>query len=151
MTKHPRAAIILKGLVLLSITSVLGMVSGRAQPASGNGHRAKEASFGENRERAYEIRKIEGWTAHVNLSLVKEERALIDRAMELLDKQLQEIARVVPAKAVARLREVQLWFSPEYPGVKPTAEYPSGRRLAAGTWPRPGDGSGGGVHQHPRV
>jgi hypothetical protein len=60
---------------------------------------------------------------HINLSLLEKERALTERAIELLHKQLQEIARVVPAKAVAGLREVQLWFSPEYPGVKPTAEY----------------------------
>jgi hypothetical protein len=29
----------------------------------------------------------------------------------------------VPASSVAKLREVTLWFSPAYPGVKPRAEY----------------------------
>ena len=40
-----------------------------------------------------------------------------------MQTQLQEIVRVVPPAAVVKLREVRLWFSPEYPGVKPTAEY----------------------------
>jgi len=39
---------------------------------------------------------------------------------------LQEIVRTVPAAAVAKLREVPLWFSPEYPGVQPRAEYHPG-------------------------
>src|SRR5262249_55288715 len=43
--------------------------------------------------------------------------------LALLQSQLKEIVRVVPAPAVARLREVRLWFSPEYSGFKPTAEY----------------------------
>jgi hypothetical protein len=37
--------------------------------------------------------------------------------------QLEEIVRAVPAPALAKLREVPLWFSPEYPGVRPQAEY----------------------------
>ncbi|MBI3856203.1 MAG: hypothetical protein HY293_10990, partial [Planctomycetes bacterium] len=41
--------------------------------------------------------------------------------------QLKEIVRVVPAPAVAKLREVTLWFSPPYAGVRPTAEYHPGR------------------------
>ena len=40
-----------------------------------------------------------------------------------MEKQLEEIIRVVPAAAVAELRKVPLYFSPEYPGVRPTAEY----------------------------
>jgi hypothetical protein len=36
---------------------------------------------------------------------------------------LEEIVRVVPAPAVAELRKVPLWFSPEYKGTGPRAEY----------------------------
>ena len=42
---------------------------------------------------------------------------------ELLRSQLQEIVRVVPASAVKALRQVPLYFSPEYPGREPTAEF----------------------------
>src|SRR3954463_9685926 len=59
---------------------------------------------------------IEGWTVLVSERLLAEEGAATQKALGLLRVQLQEIARVVPPQAVARLREVTLWFSPEYPG-----------------------------------
>jgi hypothetical protein len=73
-----------------------------------------------------QTRLIEGWTVRVSERLLAEEPAATERALELLRGQLQEIVRVVPAPAVAKLREVTLWFSPEYPGVKPRAEYHPG-------------------------
>jgi hypothetical protein len=73
---------------------------------------------------AHETNCIEGWTVLVNERL--QDKAATAKALELLRAQLQEIVRVVPAAAVAKLREVTLWFSPEYPGVKPSAEYHPG-------------------------
>ena len=58
--------------------------------------------------------------------LFTEDKAGTAMALELLRVQLQEIARVVPASAVVKLRQVPLWFSPEYPGVQPRAEYHPG-------------------------
>ena len=69
---------------------------------------------------------IEGWRVLVNGRLLAEDTAATDKALELLRVQLQEIVRVVPAPAVAKLREVTLWFSPAYPGVPPRAEYHPG-------------------------
>ena len=69
---------------------------------------------------------IEGWTVLINERLLKEEKDATAKAVELLRIQLQEIVRVVPAPAVANLREVTLWFSPEYPGIQPRAEYHPG-------------------------
>jgi len=69
---------------------------------------------------------IEGWTVLVNERLLADDNAATRKALKLLRVQLQEIVRVVPAPAVAKLREVTLWFSPEYPGVKPKAEYHPG-------------------------
>jgi hypothetical protein len=66
---------------------------------------------------------VEGWTVHVNPALLENEKAATDKALELLQKQLGEIVRVVPAPAVAKLREAPLWFSPEYPNIRPTAEF----------------------------
>jgi hypothetical protein len=74
----------------------------------------------------HETNSIEGWTVVVDTRLLSEEKAATMKALELLRAQLQEIVRVVPAAAVAKLREVTLWFSPEYPGVKPKAEYHPG-------------------------
>ena len=69
---------------------------------------------------------VEGWTVVVNERLLAEEKVATEKALEILRGQLKEIARVVPPAAVAKLREVRLWFSPEYPGVKPCAEYHPG-------------------------
>ena len=75
---------------------------------------------------AHQTNSIEGWTVLVNERLLAADKAATAKALELLRVQLQEIVRVVPASAVAKLREVTLWFSPEYPGVKPKAEYHPG-------------------------
>jgi len=69
---------------------------------------------------------VEGWTVVVNERLLAEEEAATRKALEILRSQLKQIVRVVPAPAVAKLREVTLWFSPQYPGVKPKAEYHPG-------------------------
>jgi hypothetical protein len=75
---------------------------------------------------SHQTNSLEGWTVLVSARLLSEDKAATAKALELLRVQLQEIVRVVPASAVAKLREVTLWFSPEYPGVKPRAEYHPG-------------------------
>jgi hypothetical protein len=74
----------------------------------------------------FQTNSVEGWTVLVHERLLAEEKPATEKALELLRVQLQEIVRAVPAPAVAKLREVPLWFSPEYPGVKPRAEYHPG-------------------------
>ena len=74
----------------------------------------------------HQTNSVEGWTVVVNERLLNDDQEATEKALELLRVQLQEIVRVVPAPAVAKLREVPLWFSPEYPGVKPSAEYHPG-------------------------
>jgi Mlc titration factor MtfA (ptsG expression regulator) len=75
---------------------------------------------------SFQTNSVEGWRVLVNERLLGDGKAATEKALALLRAQLQEIVRVVPAPAVAKLREVPLWFSPEYPGVKPTAEYHPG-------------------------
>jgi hypothetical protein len=55
--------------------------------------------------------------------LLAEQPAATARALELLQVQLEEIVRLLSAPALARLRQVPLWLSPEYPGIPPKAEY----------------------------
>ena len=83
--------------------------------AAGDGERALDAG--------YETRVVEGWTVHVSRRLLATRKGEVDRLMELLGGQMRNIAAVVPERAVAELRKVPLWVSPEYPGVPPTAEY----------------------------
>src|SRR5262245_25989348 len=75
------------------------------------------------RSASFQTNSIEGWTTLVDERLLGEDSAATERALELLRAQLKEIVRAAPPTALRNLREVTLWFSPEYPGVKPTAEY----------------------------
>ena len=70
-----------------------------------------------------EARVIAGWTVQLSQDLLDRQPAATARALELLKGQLEEINRVVPKAAVVELQKVTLWISPEYPGVKPRAEY----------------------------
>jgi hypothetical protein len=74
----------------------------------------------------YQTRTIEGWNIHLSDELLARQRAAVDAALPLLRQQLVEIVRVVPAPAVALLRKVPLWFSPEYSLVPGRAEYHPG-------------------------
>ncbi len=74
----------------------------------------------------HQTNSIEGWTVRVSRRLLAQNQDATSKALELLRVQLQEIVRSVPAAAVLKLREVTLWFSPEYPGVSPRAEYHPG-------------------------
>ena len=79
-----------------------------AEPAGIPGHQSQE---------------IEGWTVLVSHALLEKDKAATEQALDLLRRQLEEIVHAVPAAAVAELRKVPLWFSPEYSGVTPRAEY----------------------------
>ena len=70
-----------------------------------------------------QTKAVAGWRLFISRALLEQDPAATEEALELLTTQLQEIIRVVPAAAVVELRKVPLWFSPEYPGVQPRAEY----------------------------
>jgi putative heme-binding domain-containing protein len=74
----------------------------------------------------YETRTVRGWTVHVNRVLLADEVRATAKVLEALDKQLEDVTKVVPKEAVAKLQKVPLYFNPEYPGVRPTAEYHPG-------------------------
>ncbi|QDV13824.1 Phosphoenolpyruvate:glucose-phosphotransferase regulator [Rosistilla oblonga] len=81
----------------------------------------------------YAARSLSGWTIQIRRELLEpENRAATDQALELLTVQLNEICRAVPSAALKQLQQVTLWFSPQYPGIPPRAEYhPSGDWLRA--------------------
>lgn len=77
----------------------------------------------------HENRTVEGWSVRIESSLLKgDQAAQTEVALQLLQGQLQEVIKVVPAPALRSLRGVTLWFSPEYTGVPPRAEYHPGRQ-----------------------
>ena len=57
----------------------------------------------------YQVRQLQGW--QVNVASGVPGNAPGDAALALLDAQLAAVAQVVPAAALARLREVPLWLS----------------------------------------
>jgi len=84
----------------------------------------------EQAENTSQTHNLSGWTVHVSRELMKQDPSGTARALDLLDAQLEEIIRVVPAPAVTELQKVPLWFSPEYPQTPPRAEYhPSSKWL----------------------
>jgi hypothetical protein len=70
-----------------------------------------------------EERQLEGWRVGISRVLLADHAAATEKAIELLTKQLQEIVRVVPASAVAKLKRVPLYLSPAYDGFAARAEY----------------------------
>lgn len=77
-------------------------------------------------ELARDKRTIEGWTVNIRRELLQKDKDLTEAALTMLTAQLKEIKRVVPKAAVIELQKVPLWFSPEYPGLIPRAEYHPG-------------------------
>ncbi|MEZ5385114.1 MAG: zinc-dependent peptidase [Prosthecobacter sp.] len=74
----------------------------------------------------HQTQQLSGWTVHVSTRLIKQDEPALKQALQLLKSQLDEIVRVVPAKAVAELRKVPLWINPQYPNSRPRAEYHPG-------------------------
>ena len=71
-------------------------------------------------------RKVSGWTLNIQRQLLECQPAPIEHAIELLKRQLDEIVRVIPAKAVGELQKVPLYFSPPYAGHRARAEFHPG-------------------------
>jgi hypothetical protein len=75
---------------------------------------------------AREIRTVLGWQVHLHRDLLGKETDATAKALALLEVQLAEIIQVVPPAALTELQKVPLYFNPEYPGVRPRAEYHPG-------------------------
>lgn len=74
------------------------------------GEPAEQAASSEPAEIQHEIQQIEGWTVHVDRRLLHgEHEATGKKALRILANQLHDIALVVPANRVERLREVPIW------------------------------------------
>lgn len=108
-------------LIAACFTCILGMFSTA---------KSEESATESKLSLRWESRDIEGWKVHLSRRFKKDEQRQLDKAIDLLQVQLKEIIAVVPSSAVIKLREVPLWFSPEYPGIGPGAEYhPNGQWL----------------------
>lgn len=74
---------------------------------------------------SYPRKAIRGWTVMVSGELLREEPDVAGRCLELLDAKLLDITRVVPPKAVERLRKVPIWLERDDPQVPGGCYHPS--------------------------
>ena len=64
----------------------------------------------------YVEKQIEGWKVLVHqVLLTPEHRELCDQTLKLLDDHLYRIARVVPEKALTKLRQIPIWVELAHP------------------------------------
>lgn len=80
---------------------------------------------------ACKSRQLCGWMVHVRDSLAQASPAETEKALGLLERQLDEIVKVVPPGPLVELRKVPLWFTPGYAGISPRAEYHPGAKWLA--------------------
>ena len=72
------------------------------------------------------IRKIEGWTVHVEPALIDgEHREEGTRALRMLADQLNRIAILLPAERLEEIRTVELWIEHEHPTLGAMQYHPS--------------------------
>lgn len=78
---------------------------------------------------AYVTSDLRGWTLHVRKELTAPDKAAVtERAIRLVGAQLDDVVRLVPSPAVAELRRIPLYFSPQYAGTPMRAEYHPGKQ-----------------------
>ena len=77
-----------------------------------------------------DIRLIEGWTVHVDVSLLNEpHQALGKQAIKMLANHLQRIKILLPKKALARIQSVEIRLDRNHPRIKTACYHPSERWL----------------------
>jgi hypothetical protein len=64
---------------------------------------------------AYEVKNVKGWVVRVNNRLIAEHGELAHQSLELLEFQLFQITRMVPAAALEKIRTVPIWLENEDP------------------------------------
>jgi len=73
-----------------------------------------------------QVRSVRGWTLRIDERLIAKDGAQVEKAVVLLDAQLAKVERLIPAKAVERLRSVPINFTLPYVSGRGTAEYHGG-------------------------
>jgi hypothetical protein len=73
----------------------------------------------------YTKQELRGFTIYMNDCLLKEDKELGDRVIELLSAKLLDIERAVPAAAVEKLRQVPIWLELKDRGFPCACYHPS--------------------------
>ena len=103
--------------------AISAKVKARNEAANASPIEAPTSAAPPKSETQNDERVIAGWNVRISKALLAADHAATEHALKGIAEQLDGIVRVVPPAAVAELRKVPLYVSPEYPGVKPRAEY----------------------------
>lgn len=57
----------------------------------------------------YKLHQVKGWDVHVEKAFIAKHKGVYDETMRLLEFQLYQITRVVPAKPLAEMKKVAIW------------------------------------------
>ena len=118
-----------------SITSIIAvlLVCGMSSLTSGaRGREPSPASIEEARSHRFEpvVRKIEGWTVHVDPQLLEGEHSGVgERCLKMLANHLQRIAILVPHEQLAKMRKLELWIEHSHPQLGAMQYHPSPKWL----------------------
>ncbi|MAI32405.1 MAG: hypothetical protein CBE00_05560 [Planctomycetaceae bacterium TMED240] len=78
------------------------------------------------RIKGYRNRSLVGWPIRISRDLRNSQPEKTATALNLIKQQLQHLTYILPAESLAIIRNVPIWLSPPYDGVRPTAEYHPG-------------------------
>ena len=112
--------------IALALLLAFLLIVFEAATSAGTDRAARSATSSSDR---YTIRDIEGWTVHVKSDFLKRQPALANRALNVLRVQLFQIARIVPATAVKKLRTVPIWVEEKDPSTPCMAYHPAAEWL----------------------
>jgi hypothetical protein len=94
---------------IASLTSLLIMSSASAMP-EGTKNKVEPVRI------EHEIRQIEGWIVHVDVSLLEgEHKETGDLVLRILGERLHEIILLLPAEPVAKMKEVPIYLDRDHP------------------------------------
>ena len=105
----------------IAIVLLLGPMAPRVQPQVSD---PMKRSVAKGYPTQYESRRIEGWTVLVNRDFLRQRPNISERTLTLLQFQLYQIVRIVPATAVAKLRRVKIWVEENEPNTPCMAYHP---------------------------
>lgn len=72
------------------------------------------------------VRKIEGWTVHVDPALLKgKDKEVGDRALRMLGDHLHRITILVAKDRLEKLQKLEIWIELSHPKLKPMQYHPS--------------------------
>ncbi|GAC1448847.1 MAG: metallopeptidase [Isosphaeraceae bacterium] len=79
------------------------------------GPRGDEAASVHERTDRYEERTVQGWPVLVNKGFLADRAELAGETLELLSDQLYQVGRMLPNRALKRLRTVRIWVEEKEP------------------------------------